>query len=133
MWGNYRLVTIFLLYFLQKILQTLAKPCPIGHPEGQTLTNLLAEGKQIKLFAQFAVVALLSFFQLYQILVKHLLFRECYPVNTRKLLALLIAAPVCTGHTEQFDCFYGLGRGQVRTAAKVGKLALLVKTDGSVF
>ena len=79
------------------------------------------------------MIALLGLFEHYEIFVEHFLLRKCDTVNAGQLVACGIASPKCTRHTGYFDGFDGARRHQVRTATEVGKRALCVGRNRTVF
>ena len=130
--GDYLLVTIFLLNLAEELLKTVTQGGTLGKPEGKTGAHVGRESEKLHLFAELAVVALLGFLEQDKILIKHLLFRECYPVNTHQLVALLVAAPVCSGERHDFAGLYHSCRRKMRATAEVCERALGVCSDRAI-
>lgn len=97
MGSDYLLVTVFLLDAAEELLEAVAQGGTFGKPQGQSGADVGAEGEQLEFFAYFAVVALLGFFEQYEILVQHFFLGEGYAVYTSQLVALFVTAPVCAG------------------------------------
>ena len=70
-----------------KRLEDAADDRPLRHPEDQAAADQLADGEQLELLAEDAVVALLRLFELAQIGVEVLLVEERGAVEALKLLA----------------------------------------------
>src|SRR5881227_1239140 len=95
-------------------------------PEDQPRPGQLLNGKQVKLLAQHAMVALLRFFDLVQIGVEIFLAEKRSSVNALQLRVLLVSQPVSPGDIQQLECFDLARRRDVRSAAEVEKVASLV-------
>src|SRR5258708_17523883 len=78
------------------------------------------------------MIALLCFFKHVQILVKLFLFRKSDSINAREHLIFFISSPVCTGYTQEFYSFDWTGGRNVRPAAQVNEISLLIKSNGSI-
>ena len=70
------------------------------------------------------MVAFFGLFQKSQIFVKHLLLGERDSIDTHKLVAFFVTAPVSPGKRHHFHCFYRSGGRDMRAAAKVGEITL---------
>ena len=127
------LVSVAALHLHQEVLKPFAQVGALRQPERQPEADTLREGEQLHLLAYFAVVALLGLLQHVKVFVQLLLFREADCVDSRKLLALFIPAPVGSGKSGQLDRLDRPHVGQVRSAAKVHKAAAGVEGDASVF
>ena len=79
------------------------------------------------------MVALLGFFKQHQILVEHRFLWETDTVHTGKLRTFFVASPVCTGKRCHLHGLDGGCVGDVRAAAEVGKGALGICSDITVF
>ena len=106
---------------------------PLGSHSGNPRSYFLRKREQLELLAQLAVVAALGFLQLFEVLGQLLGLGKRDAVNARELLVFLVAAPVGAGHVEQLHGLNGSRIGQVRAAAEVDEVALLVERDGAVF
>src|SRR5947199_10056620 len=95
-------------------------------PEDQPRPGQLLNGKQVKLLAQHAMVALLRFFDRVQIAVEIFLAEKSSSVNALQLRVLLVSQPVSTGDIQQLECFDLARRSDVRSAAEVEIVANLV-------
>ena len=98
-------------------------------PEDQPRPGQLLDGEQVELLAQHAMVALLRFLHLVQIVVEVLLGEERRAVDALQLRILLVAQPVRAGDVEQLERLDAPGGRDVRPAAEVGELAGLVDRD----
>src|SRR5712692_5901643 len=98
-------------------------------PEDQPRSSKLLDRKQVELFAQHAMVALLRFFDAVQIGVEILLREKRRAVDALQLLILFVSEPVSARDVEQLERFDFPGRRQVGAAAEVEKLASLVYGD----
>ena len=98
-------------------------------PEDQPRPGQLLNGKQVKLLAQHAMVALLRFFDLVQIAVEIFLAEKRSSVNALQLRVLLVSQPVSPGDIQQLECFDLARRRDVRSAAEVEKVASLVNRN----
>ena len=75
------------------------------------------------------MVSLLGLFQKYEILVEKRLLRECNTIDTGKLMTILVTSPVCTGNGSEFHSLDDLGISEVRSAAEVGKVTVLIESN----
>src|SRR3989441_11846790 len=98
-------------------------------PKNQPRPGQLLNGKQVKLLAQHAMVALLRFFDLVQIAVEIFLAEKGSSVNALQLRVLLVSQPVSPGDIQQLECLDCPRRRNVRPAAEVEKVASLVNRN----
>ena len=98
-------------------------------PKNQPRPGQLLNGKQVKLLAQHAMVALLRFFDLVQIAVEIFLAEKRSSVDALQLRVLLVSQPVSPGDIQQLECFDLARRRDVRSAAEVEKVASLVNRN----
>ena len=131
--SNHLLIVVTTLDAAQEFLQAQTKFRTFRQPQRKTLTNGFGEHKELHFFTQLAVVAFFGFFEHCQIFVEHLLFGESDTVDAYQLVAFLVATPISTGERQHFNCLDSTRIGDVRTAAKVGKVALCVCCDVAVF
>ncbi|MPM96977.1 hypothetical protein SDC9_144147 [bioreactor metagenome] len=124
---DYLLVTVFFLFFLQELFQTLAESSAFGQPDGESGTDALAEHENFEFFAQFAVIAFLGFFEFHQVFIQFLLFRKSNAVDTCHHRTFLITTPIRTCNGEEFHGFDLRSIGQMRPATKVGECTALVE------
>src|SRR5438270_2793951 len=75
------------------------------------------------------MVTLLGFLNAVQVSVQIFFRKERRAINALQLRVLLIAEPVCSGNIGQLECLDLAGRGEVRPAAEVEKLASFVNRD----
>ena len=129
----YLLIAETLLYAAQELFETFTQGCASRQPQRQTGAYGLRESKQLELFAQLAMVAFLGLFEQHKILVEHFLFGERNAVNTYQLIALLIAAPVCTGKRCDFHGLYHARIGDMRATAQIGECTLGIGRYLTVF
>ena len=127
------LISISFLNLLQIVLKAQTDSRAFRQPDWQTFAHHIAEHKQFHFLANLAVVAFLGLLEQNKILVQKFLLREGDGVDAGELLALLVATPVGTGHAQHFHGFDYRCVEQVRTAAKVGEVALFVEADFAVF
>ncbi len=113
------------------VFHLFADDAALGMPENQPRARQLLNRKQIKLLAEHAVVALLGFFELVEIVVEVLFREEGSPVDALQLRVLLVSQPVRARNVEQLERLDLPGRGNMRPAAEVGELAGAV--DGNLF
>ena len=130
--GDDLLVAVLLLYLAQELLEAVAQGGAFGEPQGQAGADVAAEGEELHLLAELAVVALLGLLEEGEVLVQHLFLGEGDAVDAYKLVALFVAAPVCAGEAGNLGGLDGAGVGQVRATAKVGEVALGVGGDVAV-
>src|SRR5665213_1104357 len=81
-----RLIAALYQFVLDERLQQTAHNRPARHPQDQTAAGRVANGEQLELFAQNAVVALLRLLDLMQMSVEFLLAEEGRGVEALKLL-----------------------------------------------
>ena len=122
-------VSLPLQVLADEVLQLLAHNRALGLPKHQALAHRIVDDKQAKLWPEHSVIALLGLLQHLHVLLKLLLIEEGDAVDAGKLLASCIAAPVRSGDLHQFECLDLSGMRNVRPAAQVQKLALLVQRD----
>src|SRR5277367_3821915 len=95
-------------------------------PEDQSRPSQFLNRKQVELFSQHAMVALLCFFEAVQIRVQILLREKRRAVNALQLLILLVPKPVSARDVEQLKRLDFSRRRNMRTTTKIEKLAGLV-------
>src|SRR5262249_53031815 len=105
---------------------------PLRHPQDEAAADLLADGEQLELLAEQAVVALLGLFELVQVAVEVLLAEEGGAIEALELLAVGVVLPVSAGDAEQLERADLAGVGDVRPAAQVDELALAVEAERRV-
>jgi hypothetical protein len=76
---------------------------PLGWKKIRPGPGEFLDAEQIQLLAELAVVALLRFFKLVEVLVELLLREPGGAVNALQLLVLLVALPVGAGDREQLE------------------------------
>ncbi len=118
---------------LQKVFEAFAQRSPFGQPEGQALTDALAERKQFELAAELAVVALFGFLEQHEVLLEHAGLRKRNAVHPRQLRVFLIAAPVSTGHVHDFGRLDVARIWDVSASAEVGEVRVVAERNGAVF
>ena len=130
--GGYLHIAVALMYFMPVIKQGVAEHHALGQEEGEAGT-LFHEGKQAKLLAQLAVVALLGFLYAGNVFIKVGFLFEGSAVYALEHLVLFASPPVCACNAHELNELYLAGGLNVRAGAKVNKVALLVKADDGVF
>ena len=111
------------------VFHLLAHDAALGMPEDQPRPGQFLDGEQVELLAQHAMVALLGFLDLVQVLVQVLPGEERGAVDALQLRVVLVAQPVRAGDVEQLERLDAPGGRDVRPAAEVGELAGLVDGD----
>ena len=129
---HYLLVTVAFLDFLEEIFETQAQCSAVWQPDRQALANHIGEHEKFEFLADFAVVALLGFFEHGDVFFQHLLLREADTVNAGKLLAGFVATPVSTSQAQYLDSLHIACRWNMRALAEVGEFALIVKGNLAV-
>src|ERR1039458_1883038 len=99
-----------------------AHDAALGMEEDQARSGEVLDAEEVELFAELAVVALLGFFELGEILVDLLLAEEGGAVDTLQLLVVLVAFPVGAGDGEQLERLDLGGRRHVRAAAEIDEM-----------
>ena len=94
----------------------------LGVKEDQPRTGQFLDAEQIELLAQLAMVALLGFLQLGEILVEILLAEKRRAVDALQLRVLLVAFPVRARDRKQLERLDLLGGRHVRPAAEIDEL-----------
>src|SRR5207247_682553 len=87
--------------------------------------------EKIEFLSEFSMIALLRFFQAYEIVFQLLLRVEGDAIDPLHLFTGLIATPISARNAGQFETV-GLNFGRlthVRATAKIGKISSLVQTD----
>ncbi len=111
------------------VFHLLADEAALGMPEDEAGAGELLNGEQVELLAEQAMVALLGFFELVEVVVEVFLGVERGAVDALELRVLLVAQPVGAGDVEQLEGLDASGGRDVRAAAEVGELAGLVDRD----
>ena len=106
------------MFFAPEGLQGVHDDHALRVEEGEAWA-LVMDREEVKLFAEFAVVARLSLFQAAQIGLEFVLRAEGRPVDARKHLVFLIAVPVGPRERKQLEEFAAAGMRYVRAAAEV--------------
>ena len=83
-----------------EILQLNAHFRALGLPQHQALADFLIDGEQPQLRADDAMVALLGFFELLEVLLEVFFVEERGAVDAGELLAIAVAAPVRPGDAQ---------------------------------
>ena len=91
--------------------------------------SFVSESEKSKLSAELSVVTLLCFFNSLKVSVKVSLLCESGCIDTLEHLVLLASAPVSTRCRSQLERFDSARIGNMRTCAKLRKLALLIEAD----
>ena len=130
--SDYLLIAETLLDGAEHLLKTQTEVGALWQPYRQTLAHTLREHEEFHLLAYLAVVALLSLFEHYEILVEHLLLREGDAVESLQLSLAGIATPESTCYRGEFDSLDDACRDDMRTTAEVGEVALGVGGDGTI-
>ena len=100
----------------------------VRHPEREA-RSLRDDAEQVELYAHPAVIALLRLLEPLHVRLERVLVEERGRVDALELLALGVAAPVRAGDRQDLERAEPPSRGQVRPAAQVHELALLVEGD----
>ena len=114
-----------------KVSSDAADGRPLRHPQDQAAADRLADGEQLQLLAEHAVVALLRLLELVQVGVEVLLGEEGGAVEPLELLAGGVVLPVGAGDAQQLERADLAGVRDVRPAAQVDELALAVEAQRS--
>ena len=130
---HYFLIVVTSLDTAQEVLQAQTQCCTFWQPHRKTFTYCIREHKQFHFLTNLTVVAFLGFFQHSQIFIQHFLFRESNTVNTSHLLTVFLSSPISTSYRKQLNSFNRSCAHQVRTTAQVGKCALCICSNMSVF
>jgi hypothetical protein len=115
--------------FAHPVFHLFADDAALGMPEDQAGAGEFLDGKQVELFAEHAMVALLGFFDAGEVGVEIFFGEKRSAVDALELRILFVSQPVGAGDVEQLEGFDLSGRGQVGTAAEILELAGLV--DGN--
>ncbi len=90
--------------------------------ENQSRTGEFLNAEEIELLAELAMVALLRFLDLGQVLVEFLLREPGCAVDALQLLVLLVALPVGAGDRKQLERLDFRSVGEMRAAAEVDEV-----------
>ena len=104
------------------VFQLLADDAAFGMEEDQAGAGEFLNAEEIQLLAELAMVALLRFFELVEVLVEFFFGEPGRAVDALQLLVLLVALPVRAGDREQFERLDFRGVGNVRAAAEIDEL-----------
>ena len=128
-------VACLFLHLLSELFELLDHHAAVRQPEGQAGTDLVVEHVDLKIAAQLAVVALLGFFQLMEVVLQLLGIFPGRAVDALEHLILLVAAPVGTGNVHQLEgILLDLLRTlDMRPAAQVRERVVLVDRDLRLF
>src|SRR3989338_1589242 len=87
--------------------------------------------EQIKLHTQFAMIALLSLFEHFEIIIKILFLDKSMTINALQHFIFFITFPISTGNMRKGKCVgINLSRmTHVTTTAEIDKIAYLVKSN----
>ena len=122
----YFLVAVFAVHAAHVLLDFLPQRPAFGVPEDGA-GGMFVDMEQVKLFAEFAVVALFGFFEHVQVLLQLFFAGPGCAVNALQHFVAVVAAPVGTCHLHQFEVFELACAGHVRAAAQVFKSAFAVQ------
>src|SRR5579883_288570 len=127
-----RLIAALEQLVLDESLQNAAHGRTLWHPQNQTAANRRADGEQLQLLAQDAVIAFLRLFELMQIRIKILLVEKGSAIETQKLFATGIILPVRAGDVEELERADLAGVGNVWAAAQINELTLTVEAQARI-
>ena len=122
------LVTTIYVHLAHVLLNLLPQSPTLGVPKHQA-GGFILHVEQVQLFAQFAMVALFSFFKAVQVGGQVLFFGPGCAINTLQHFIVGIAAPIGTSHFHQLEVFQFAGIGHVWTTAQVNELAFAVQRN----
>ena len=114
------------LLFLE-VFEDVAEQGAVRVVDHETRADLVGDAEEVELLAEPPVVPLLHFFKEVEVLLEGLGARKSRPVNPREHLVLFVAPPVRAGKAEELEGRYLSRRGEVGTAAEVGKAVLRVQ------
>jgi hypothetical protein len=86
-------------------------------PENQPRPGEILDREQVQLLAQHAMVTLLGFFDLVEVIVEVFLREKRSAVNALQLRILFVSQPVCPGNVQQLESLDLSSRRNMRTAA----------------
>ena len=94
------------------------------------VADSLADGEQLELLAEDAMIATFGFFELCEMGVEFFLIEECGRVEALQLLVVGIALPIRAGHGEQLERRADeAGAGDVPAAAQIDEFALPIERE----
>ena len=103
---------------------------PFGSQRIRPGADRLADGEQLQLLAEHAVIAALGLFELLQVGVEFGLIEERGRVQPLQLLAIGVPFPIRAGDREQLERPADMaGAGNVLAPAKIDELALPIKRE----
>ncbi len=111
------------------LLEQTADGGALGQPEWQACSDFLADGEELELFAEAAVIAALGVFEAREIVVEILLREEGGAVDALKLRVLFIAEPVGAGDGHGLEGADAACGWNMRPAAEVDELAVAIEAD----
>ena len=85
--------------------------------------------EEVELLAEHAVVARLDLFEMLEVRVEILLREEGGAVDALQLLVLFVAQPVGSGDGRDLERLHAAGGRNVRAAAEVSEVAVLIERD----
>ena len=130
--GFHFLIARVLVDLMPVVFQCVSQHHTLWVEEGKA-GAFIQDVEKIKLAAQLAVIALLGFFQHFQILVQFFLVAESGAVDALEHLVFLVAAPVGSGYAGELEGLDAAGAWQMRTRAQVRKITLAVEGKHLIF
>ena len=109
--------------------ENLEKSCAFRHKKRQSLTYDVRRHEIAKVASDFIMVAQFRLLQRLKIILKLRFLFERRTVNTRKHLILFVAFKIRARYLCEFEIFNFARRRHMRSAAKVRKLALSIKSN----
>src|SRR5206468_2235291 len=97
--------------------------CPLRHPQNQSLSGFLADGEELELLAEHAVIALLRLFDLSQISIKVFLSEKGSAVEPLQLFAAGVVFPVGPRNAQELERADLAGVRDVRPSTEIDELA----------
>ena len=119
------LITALLLLVLDEALQHLHYSRALRHKQRKSLPYVFVGHKQTEFSAESVVVAKFCLFHAFEIIFQLAFLLETGAVDTGKHLVFLVASPIRARERSELECFYSARGSEVRSAAKVDKIALL--------
>ena len=125
--GVQQLVAVAVVFVLPVVLEEPAQQRAAGLPENQSRADLVLDGEQTELFAEFAVITLAGLFEAGEVLLQVFFVGKGGAVDAGEHLAFFVAAPVRAGNPQQFEDLEPGGIGYVRAAAEIDERAMTVE------
>ena len=124
-----QVISVSYVLFSPEILDNCSDYAAVRSPKNESAADIFGESEKIKVCTDLSVVSLFRLFEHLEIFVELLFGPERRSVDPLEHLSLFVTAPVCACDRHKFVSLYETGVRNVWTAAKINKIAVIIKRN----